>query len=60
MIVLFSKAEEMYSLIMQEISQSFAEQDLERKKILPYTNFSNLFHCRRLFASSEASGTGHY
>lgn len=47
-------------LILQEISQLFAKQDLERKNMISYTDFLNIFHCRGFFASSEASGCVHY
>lgn len=38
----------------------FAKQDLERKNVLSYTDFSDIFHCQSFFASSETSGSGHY
>lgn len=37
---------EIFMLILQEISQLFAKQDLERKNMISYTDFSNIFHCR--------------
>lgn len=49
-----------FTLILQETSQLFAKQDLERKNMLSYNDFSNIFHCWGFFASSEASGSGHY